>query len=158
MHGARQAVAAAPHNHLRFNLSHSGPLVAIAVTSAAEVGVDVERIQPRRCLQAIADRQFPPLFADALRRLSGRAQLLRFLEQWTAYEAFVKALGTGLQVTAHELRVEVGAGGVLLRHPAGGGRPWALRPFRGQKFVGAVVVSGEHRRSCRTVHRQAYAR
>lgn len=55
---------------LRFNLSHSGEIVVVAVSAGREVGVDVERIRGRYT-----------------------AELLR---AWTLREAAVKCHGTGL--------------------------------------------------------------
>jgi len=57
---------------LRFNLSHSGPLMLVAVSIGREVGVDIELVRVR-------DR-YP---AD-------------FLRAWTRHEARVKCLGVGL--------------------------------------------------------------
>jgi 4'-phosphopantetheinyl transferase len=55
---------------LRFNLSHSGELMLVAVTSGREVGVDVERASERYTTE--------------------------FLRAWTVREATVKCLGVGL--------------------------------------------------------------
>jgi 4'-phosphopantetheinyl transferase len=55
---------------LRFNLSHSGEILLLAVTAGREVGVDVERAR---------ERYTPEL-----------------LRAWTLREAAVKCLGTGL--------------------------------------------------------------
>jgi 4'-phosphopantetheinyl transferase len=55
---------------LRFNLSHSGEILLLAVTAGREVGVDVECARPRHT-----------------------PELLR---AWTLREAAVKCLGTGL--------------------------------------------------------------
>lgn len=68
---------------LFFSLSHSGPWVVCA-TASEPVGVDVDC----RCPESVARRHFHPqeLTTDP-------DQLLRI---WTAKEAFLKALGTGL--------------------------------------------------------------
>lgn len=55
---------------LRFNLSHSGDLALVAVTQGREVGVDIQKIKPRRDLA--------------------------FYKAWTRREAIVKCAGTGL--------------------------------------------------------------
>ncbi len=59
-----------PAAGLRFNLSHSGELVLVAVTAGREIGVDVECMRERYT-----------------------AELLR---RWTVREATLKCLGTGL--------------------------------------------------------------
>ncbi len=55
---------------LRFNLSHSGELALVAVTQGREIGVDIQKIKPRR--------------DDA------------FYKAWARREAIVKCAGTGL--------------------------------------------------------------
>lgn len=68
-----------PGEHLRFNLSHSGELMLLAVTAGREVGVDVERAREHHSAE--------------------------FLRAWTRREATVKCLGMGLtggSVTAEE--------------------------------------------------------
>jgi len=67
-------LAEAPER-LRFNLSHSGELALVAVSGEVEVGVDVERLRPKR----------------------GAA----FYRRWAAYEAHVKCLGIGLLRARH---------------------------------------------------------
>src|SRR5690242_14234349 len=45
---------------LAFNLSHSGGLALIAIAwGGTEVGVDVERLRPRRALTRLAERRLP---------------------------------------------------------------------------------------------------
>lgn len=85
---------------LRFNLSHSGELVLVAMTVGREVGVDVEvaRDPPRGRLDelAIAARVLAP---EQVRRLEGfgeEERTAQFLRAWTMREATVKCLGTGL--------------------------------------------------------------
>lgn len=55
---------------LRFNLSHSGDLALVAVTQGREVGVDIQKIKPRRDIT--------------------------FYKAWARREAIVKCMGTGL--------------------------------------------------------------
>lgn len=67
--GRGKPMLAAPGERLRFNLSHSGELALIAVATAQEVGVDVQRIGARP-------------FA--------------YYRDWTQREAVAKCLGVGL--------------------------------------------------------------
>jgi phosphopantetheinyl transferase len=59
-----------PSEDLRFNLSHTGELMLVAVSAGREVGVDVERARERYAAE--------------------------FLRAWTVREATVKCLGDGL--------------------------------------------------------------
>lgn len=78
--------AAAP---LHLNLSHSGPLLAAAV-SQRPVGIDIERIRPR-AVAAQTDRVFCPAEARTLAGLEDAARLARFFQLWTLKEAVAKA-------------------------------------------------------------------
>ena len=81
---------------IRFNLSHSGGLALVAVTSAPAVGVDVERIRPVRDWQRIAQRVFSAREVDRLRRLPADALDDAFFSCWARKEAYIKAKGAGL--------------------------------------------------------------
>src|SRR5262245_56960786 len=63
--GKPELAAAAPP--LRFNLSHSGGLGLVAVSAELAVGVDVERIEPRRDALRLAARMLAPAAAAAVR-------------------------------------------------------------------------------------------
>ncbi|MGH2903104.1 MAG: 4'-phosphopantetheinyl transferase family protein [Solirubrobacteraceae bacterium] len=65
--------APAPGGGLRFNLSHSGGLALVAVSTGREVGVDLEHARER----------YTP----------------EFLRAWVAREAAVKCRGTGLAIS-----------------------------------------------------------
>lgn len=79
---------------LFFNLSHSWPLVVMAVTRVAECGVDVEMVNPRLpwrevCASALHPLERREVLADPC---PGHA----FYRQWTLKEAAAKARGLGL--------------------------------------------------------------
>ena len=82
-----------------FNLSHSGPYVALAV-GESPVGVDVECYRESRKTDALAKRYFTPeemaFAADSQER---------FLRVWTAKEARLKWDGTGLRTPLNSFSV-----------------------------------------------------
>ncbi|MFE0733496.1 4'-phosphopantetheinyl transferase family protein [Streptomyces sp. NPDC058855] len=86
---------------LDFSLSHTGPLMAVAVLRGGRVGVDVERTG--RAMTTLEHRMCTPHERAALdaRGLRGAARDRELLRLWTLKEAYVKALGTGLR---HPLR------------------------------------------------------
>lgn len=86
---------------LRFNLSHTTGLVAVAVTTALDVGVDVEDAARQRTTVEIADRFFSPREVEALRALPAAEQRERFFTYWTLKEAYIKAVGLGLAIPLH---------------------------------------------------------
>jgi 4'-phosphopantetheinyl transferase len=97
------AVVRAPDSKLRlaaeevrFNLSHSGGLAVVAVTSDHEVGIDVERVRPDFPALSVADRFFSADERIALRAVDDRQRACAFFELWTRKEAYLKAVGVGI--------------------------------------------------------------
>jgi 4'-phosphopantetheinyl transferase len=81
---------------LRFNLSHTRGLIALAVTVGHEIGVDVESLSRPGETVAVADRYFSAVEIHALRALPENRQRERFFEYWTLKESYIKARGMGL--------------------------------------------------------------
>jgi phosphopantetheinyl transferase len=78
-----------------FNVSHTDGLALVAVASeGVRVGIDVERVQPRRRLERLARRVLDDDAYAAWR--DAPDQLRAFLGAWTAKEAYLKALGIGI--------------------------------------------------------------
>ncbi|MCC5866373.1 MAG: 4'-phosphopantetheinyl transferase superfamily protein [Wenzhouxiangella sp.] len=90
---------------LRFNLSHSGGWLAVAVSRGLEVGVDVERDRPLSRPDELARRYFSKREAEWLNGLEPDQRMAAFLKQWTAREALVKAMGTGLAGALSEIEL-----------------------------------------------------
>jgi len=83
---------------LRFNLSHSGPLLALALCEGREVGVDVEAIRHEIAAEGIARRFLPAGIATEIGELSGPARSEAFFRAWVRQEAYAKACGAGLEL------------------------------------------------------------
>lgn len=84
---------------LRFNLSNTRGLVAIALARDLDVGVDVEFVERRTEPLGIADRFFSESEVIALHAQDGdAAQRERFFAYWTLKEAYIKARGMGLAI------------------------------------------------------------
>lgn len=88
--------AASPADRLRFNLSHSGDVLLVAVALDREVGVDVEL--PRRATDhvAIARRILGDREAERLEALEPPEREREFLRAWVRWEAVLKCRGTGI--------------------------------------------------------------
>lgn len=100
-HGLAGKPALPPeHPPISFNLTTAGDLALVGISfgrgPGAELGVDCERIRPRRDLAAIAERMFEAEVARALRAARESERLARFYLAWTALEADAKADGRGL--------------------------------------------------------------
>ncbi len=79
-----------------FNLSHSGTWAMLGVSNGPKIGVDIEEIRPINADEAVfalAESEH-----DYVDSLTGSTRLEAFFRFWTLKEAFVKALGTGLDL------------------------------------------------------------
>jgi 4'-phosphopantetheinyl transferase len=90
---------------LEFNLSHSGEIVLIALTSGLSIGVDVEQPRGLADREAIARRFLHPGEAADLAQLTGHPAELAFFRCWTRKEAVAKTLGLGLGLPLDQYRV-----------------------------------------------------
>ncbi len=81
---------------LHVSVSHGGGLAAVAVCDRGPIGIDVERVEPRRDLLAIAERFFSPEESARLGLCAPDEQRTLFHEWWTRKEAVLKATGAGL--------------------------------------------------------------
>jgi 4'-phosphopantetheinyl transferase len=81
---------------VRFNLSHSGEMILIAVSRGREVGVDVEHMNEKIQFEQIATHCFEPRDAWELRIAPPQERVTRFFDLWTRMEARLKADGAGI--------------------------------------------------------------
>jgi len=80
-----------------FNLSHSGDLVAVAVTGGLRLGIDVELHTERPTAPALARRFFSPAENALLERTGPAHYTQRWHRIWTTREAHAKARGIGVR-------------------------------------------------------------
>ena len=87
-----------PARPLKFNLSHCGDVLIVALSLTAEVGVDVERVRPVPEWRRIAARVFVPATLEQLHAeiACGADERDAFLRHWCRMEAAVKATGEGV--------------------------------------------------------------
>ena len=81
---------------LRFNVSHSGAILVVAVTAGTEIGVDVELVRPVQRDARLARRWFSEADAASLAVSPADLRTRRFMELWTRREAVAKLSGDGL--------------------------------------------------------------
>jgi len=134
----------------RFNLSHSGSLVAVALTRGREVGVDLERIDLPADWPLLAERVFSPRELGELHALPAAQRSAAFFKGWTRKEAYLKATGEGLTVApaAVEVSLAPDQDARLLLVPDGSeaARRWTIRDLPlPPGFAGAVAF--ENRRT-----------
>jgi 4'-phosphopantetheinyl transferase len=121
---------------LEFSVSHTDDCAMIAMGEAAGIGVDVERVLEQEPteenLDIVFDEEEFRLWAALPYQLRPRA----FTQAWTIKEAALKAIGTGLDGSTHDVRVTF--------DPAGKARPVFPTPgwiFEEIKFCPHHVAS-----------------
>ncbi|WP_051377943.1 4'-phosphopantetheinyl transferase family protein [Derxia gummosa] len=126
---------------LHFNVSHSGARALVALSTAGEVGVDVERIAPRASLGRLAAHAFHP---DERAACGEGADVAAFFAIWAGKEAVVKADGRGLSagLTAH-CALPRADGGYDLRWPGAPRRFRAWRLEAGAGHAAALALADE---------------
>jgi len=89
-----------PAVDLAFNLSRSGERMLLGVTWGRELGVDVERVDPRlrdgEELSTLSARVLTPAERACFSSLPDDERPAAFVRAWARKEAVLKALGTGL--------------------------------------------------------------
>lgn len=91
-----------------FNIAHTDGLVMCGIDSQSDdlLGVDVEKLD-RRTDPALAGRYFSKPEIDYLQKcVSETDRRNTFLKIWTLKEAFIKAIGTGLQTPLADFAFE----------------------------------------------------
>lgn len=95
------------HPQLQFNLSHSGQFGALVAGERVRLGIDIEVSTSDFRFARLAQRLFPA----ETEQLGGVAKAsddeLRFTRAWTAKEAYIKALGTGLTKPLSSFQLEL---------------------------------------------------
>jgi 4'-phosphopantetheinyl transferase len=141
---------------IRFNLSRSGRIAVLAVTRVGEVGIDVEKIAPRRSLDVLIDECCSPAERRALGAMDPASALRAFLVLWTHKEAYLKGLGTGLSLDPRQIRIQAtesgGASALLSECASGASHPrvdqaesWAVFPLSAPTgYVATLAVSFPH--------------
>jgi 4'-phosphopantetheinyl transferase len=90
---------------VEFNVSHSGDLGLVAVSSSGPVGVDVEAPREMSAPMDLAARYFHPEEREAVERAPSSERHRVFLACWTRKEAVLKNIGAGLTLDPRRIRV-----------------------------------------------------
>ena len=134
------------HQHLRFNLSHSGDLMVLGIAVDHELGVDVEVINDQVEWRQVAVNYFNQYELEGITSIPTRnQQLITFYRVWTIKEAYLKARGDGLTagLDGVVVNLEPTDPDIFLQLPGGEKekRRWQVSTFRpAAGACGAVVV------------------
>jgi len=83
------------YKKIYFNLSHSAGLSVLGFSKISEIGIDVEKIDPKFDFDLIAYSHFSNAENSFIHEKQDEA-CKRFYTLWTRKEAFLKAIGTGI--------------------------------------------------------------
>jgi 4'-phosphopantetheinyl transferase len=160
-HGKPELAGPSGHSGLRFNVSHSGAEILVAVTSDRDVGVDVERIQPEFAWEEVACSLLAPIEITTIRGSPAHRRVTTFFDCWVRKEAYLKGLGTGLSASLHDFVVPLGASGGpvhdVRRTRADAG--WRVHPLDvGPGYAAALAVAGDVRIVRRRIRDRSRAR
>ncbi len=100
---------AAPDTTLRFNLAHSGGIVACILSDQREAGVDVEDLERRPIDADLWHRYCAPSEVADIEAQPADARQYRFLTYWTLKEAYLKARGLGISVHLADVAFTLGS-------------------------------------------------
>ncbi|MCC9607072.1 4'-phosphopantetheinyl transferase superfamily protein [Blastopirellula sp. JC733] len=132
---------------LWFNVSHSGDLAVLAVSTIGEVGVDIEQVREIRGLPRMIDRCLAPCERPEVLRLPSAEQNRQFLRYWTHKEAYLKTFGVGIRRPLEKLEIDLVAPPARRVIDHGDRSPEEMGasitefcPAEG--YVGAISVSG----------------
>lgn len=109
-------LAAADAGPAACSISHSDDIVLCAAARARALGVDVERVRPRRDWSALAAGVLHGEEISRMADLEPARRWRQFYQAWTYKEALGKALGVGLALPFR--RIIVSADGRIEHAPA----------------------------------------
>ena len=137
----------AGHDDFRFNLSHAGATMLVAVACRREVGIDIEQIATDLSVEELADTTLSPAELSVLNACPAEAKQTAFLRLWTRKEAYLKADGRGMSLPLTSVDVSAPGGAVALRDKSAGGwdssTRWMLQtPAVGPGHVAALAAEG----------------
>ncbi len=127
-----------------FNLSHTKNHVVFAFSKSFEVGIDIEALSQTSDSHMIASQFFSLQEFNMYRALPQTAKTQGFLNCWTRKEAFIKALGLGLNYALDSFDVTLHpdepAKILAIRNPIDSRRSWFMESFTpAPDHVGCIV-------------------
>ena len=131
---------------IKFNLSHAGDYLAIAITQGIDVGIDIEKIDTTIAYKDIAQNFFSNAELNEINRQLPDQQIKHFFYCWTRKEAYIKGHGMGLSMPLKSFDVSTcnTQQPILLttRHDTSSNEQWVIHHLNTpEPYVGAVSVN-----------------
>jgi 4'-phosphopantetheinyl transferase len=138
-HGSWGKPRLASDSNLRFNLSHSGDLALLAVSTDLDVGVDVETLRHDLPVDGLA-RFFTVAERERLLAMRSGEKERTFFRWWTRKEAVLKAEGSGLSGGLDRLDIS-NSPPDLVRFPDDGEHWWRVEDLAVEAGYSAAVAA-----------------
>lgn len=90
---------------IQFNVTHSNDFALIAISEGHEVGIDIEKLNPKTLQSNIAHSILSTDELNKFMAIPGEVKLEAFFAAWTHKESLLKLIGTGLYKEMKELNV-----------------------------------------------------
>ena len=139
-----------PQSRIQFNLSHSGDIFACGICINNQIGLDIQEIYPISSLDRIVNNFFSSTEIKYLATMPSRDEYQEhFFAIWTAKEAYLKAVGDGIQESFNQLSIipetpELQVFRLELPAPKRDELVWTIKALNvGQGFHGALAYDGE---------------
>ena len=134
---------------LHFNISHSQEYALFGFSTSNLIGVDIEHLREMPDAVKIAQRFFSHREFDLINNLGIKEQSSVFFKFWTAKEAYLKAIGTGLSGSLASIEIDLAkdSGNTLLFAINGNTRDknnWSICSFvPAINYVGAMAIEAQ---------------
>jgi len=130
---------------LEFNISHSQDYALYGFAYNHPIGVDIENLRTMQDAAQIAQRFFSPQEFELVNCLSGEQQQRVFFKLWTAKEAYLKAIGTGLAGSLASIDITFDNSEIPYLKSIQGDTtaivPWSMYPcIPALGYVGAIAI------------------
>ena len=139
-------LAGSKQDCLQFNLSHSQAYALYGFTYNHPIGVDLEYIRKTPDAVKIARRFFSESESQLIEQASDGERSHKFYQLWTAKEAYLKAVGTGLSGSLSSVEISLNRDRepkllAIDRDPSAAAN-WSLYPcFPTPDFLAAVAIA-----------------
>jgi 4'-phosphopantetheinyl transferase len=127
-----------------FNMSMSGSMLLVGVTTGAEIGVDIELVKRFDEMDRLTGSVLSPSEQLGIANLADSERLRGFYRAWTRKEAVTKALGVGLncdlQSFSVPLSMEYGNHPVEVSPSFPSDKPWFVHPLQVDPATEAAIA------------------
>jgi len=134
---------------MRFSITHTHDLVAIALTANVRVGIDIEYMERKLNLKDLAERILSAKDFSEFQALPKPEKQEAFFRVWTRKEAYLKATGEGISEGLKMISVSVRAeetGTIRDARDEAGATKWRVHSLAlPENYMGCVTCDAERR-------------